>query len=67
MSIYKILVEGRNYSSWSIYETVYFKPLTDLNINPIENKLFSNDFFTVNDKKHKINRAFLQIKIYCIY
>jgi exoribonuclease R len=51
MSIYKILVEGRNYSSWSIYETVYFKPLTDLNLNPIENKLFSNDFFTVNDKK----------------
>jgi exoribonuclease R len=53
MSIYKIHVEDRNYNSWKFYETVHFK-LVELTLDPIENKLFSNDFFTFDKNKVEI-------------
>lgn len=51
MPTYKILVNDRTYNSWDIYETSDFAKI-DLKINPIENKLFSNDvfFFDENNK-----------------
>jgi exoribonuclease R len=51
MSIYKIIVDNRNYSSWTIYETIHYKPITEFELKPIENKLFSNDFFKWNKEK----------------
>jgi exoribonuclease R len=48
MSTYKLYVNDRNYSDWQIFETTNFNKL-DLNINPIECKMFSNDVFTIND------------------
>ena len=51
MSIYKIIVDNRNYTSWTIYETIHYKPFTEFEMNPIENKLFSNDFFKWNEEK----------------
>ena len=53
MTIYKIIVEDRNYTSWKIYETTNFQ-VVELILDPIENKLFSNDFFTFNKNKIEI-------------
>jgi len=51
MDVYKIYVNDRNYSSWNIFETASFQTV-NLQINPAENKLFSNDVFSVDDAKN---------------
>jgi len=52
-STYKLHIHDRNYSSWDIFETVQFQKV-ELSIgNPIDEKMFSNDVFTVD--KNKIN------------
>ena len=51
MDVFKIYVNDRNYSSWNIFETANFQPV-NLEINPSENKLFSNDVFSVDDAKN---------------
>ena len=51
MDVFKIYVNDRNYSSWNIFETANFQPV-NVEINPIENKLFSNDVFSVDDAKN---------------
>ena len=48
---YKIIVDNRNYTSWTIYETIHYKPCTEVELQPLENKLFSNDFFKFNEEK----------------
>jgi len=47
MTSYKIYVNDRNYKSWEVFETMNFNKI-ELTIDPIENKLFSNDVFRVN-------------------
>jgi exoribonuclease R len=51
MDVFKIYVNDRNYSSWNIFETANFQPV-NLEINPVENKLFSNDVFSIDDAKN---------------
>ena len=51
MDVFKIYVNDRNYSSWNIFETASFQPV-NLEINPIENKLFSNDVFSLDESKN---------------
>ena len=51
MDVFKIHVNDRNYSSWNIFETSNFQ-LVNLEINPVENKLFSNDVFSIDDAKN---------------
>ena len=51
MDVFKIYVNDRNYTSWNIFETASFQPV-NLEINPVENKLFSNDVFTVDESKN---------------
>lgn len=53
MSIYKIYINDRNYSSWEIFDANKFEKIEGLEINPIESKLLSNDVFTI-DKNNKI-------------
>jgi len=48
MTIYKIYVNNRNYTSWEIFETTHFQK-TELDIIPNEHKLFSNDVFKIDD------------------
>ena len=48
MSIYKIQVTDRNYSSWDIYNMENLTKI-DLTIDPIKNKLFTNDVFKLED------------------
>jgi exoribonuclease R len=51
MDVFKIYVNDRNYSSWNIFETANFQPV-NLEINPVENKLFSNDVFSIDNAKN---------------
>ena len=51
MDVFKIYVNDRNYSSWNIFETANFQPV-NVEINPIENKLFSNDVFSIDNAKN---------------
>jgi hypothetical protein len=53
MSIFKIYVNDRNYSTWSIIDSSNFEK-KDIIIDPVENKLFLNDIFTFEDNKLKI-------------
>jgi len=48
MEIYKIYVSDRKYTSWEIFETATFQKV-DININPNECKLFSNDVFSFDN------------------
>jgi len=45
MSIYTIRIHDTKYSSWDIYENENGEKTDDLQIDPIINKLFSNDTF----------------------
>ena len=51
MDLFKIHINDRNYSSWNIFETANFQPV-NLEINPSENKLFSNDVFSIDNAKN---------------
>jgi len=58
-SIYKIHVHDRNYSNWTFFTTNDFKEIS-LEINPAENKLFSNDVFIIIDKNVTIIHSTLR-------
>jgi exoribonuclease R len=47
---YKIHIHDRNYTTWDIFETVQFQKV-ELLINPIQEKMFSNDVFNVQNNK----------------
>jgi hypothetical protein len=49
---YKIHVNDRSYNSWEVFDTNKFNKI-EVNIDPIEGKLFANDVFTI-DKHNKI-------------
>jgi exoribonuclease R len=51
MDVLKIYINDRSYSSWNIFETANFQPV-NLEINPSENKLFSNDVFSIDNAKN---------------
>ena len=48
MANYKIYVNDRSYSSWDVFDTINFNKI-QLDIKPIELKLFSNDVFSIDD------------------
>jgi len=54
--MYKIIVNDRNYTSWSFYESPSYTSIEMPDINPLESKLFSNDVFSLDEttKKPKI-------------
>ena len=45
-TIYKIYVNDRNYTKWSLCEISNFQSISMENFNPVEHKLFSNDVFS---------------------
>lgn len=51
MEQYKIYVNDRSYFSWDVFETVHFNKV-ELNINPQECKLFSNDVFNIDENNN---------------
>jgi exoribonuclease R len=48
---FKIHVNDREYLSYNIYKTDHFQPV-NLDFNPIENKLFSDDVFSIDNTKN---------------
>lgn len=50
---FKIHINDRSYNSWEVFDTNNFNK-SIININPIDNKLFTNDIFTL-DTDNKIN------------
>jgi exoribonuclease R len=48
--IYKLQVNDRNYTSWTVYETTHFTPVEITSIEPISTKMFSNDFFKITSE-----------------
>ena len=53
METYKIHINDRSYTNWEVFENINFQKV-DLPINPLEEKLFSNDVFSV-DENNKIS------------
>ena len=53
MTYYKIVIEDRNYLNWKIYDSSNNFEKKDILVNPVENKLFSNDVFSF--EKNKVN------------
>ena len=51
MSHYKIIFEDRNYINWKVYDSNNNFEKKELDIKPVENKLFSNDIFTFEKNK----------------
>ena len=59
MTLFKIIIDNRNYSNWSIVNATTFEPITNtldklLQFNPLQHKLFNNDIFTLNNNKVNI-------------
>ena len=50
MTNYKFYVNDRSYSSWEIFEMNNFNK-TNLDINPVESRLFSNDVFCFDENQ----------------
>ena len=53
METYNIHINDRSYTNWEVFENINFQKV-DLPINPLEEKLFSNDVFSV-DENNKIS------------
>ena len=51
--MYKLYINDRNYTTWEIFDTIHFTKI-EININPIESKLFSNDVFSVDESNQVI-------------
>ena len=47
MALLKILIDNRNYDSWSVVNATTMEPV-DVPVIPSEHKLFTNDIFTYN-------------------
>jgi exoribonuclease R len=50
---YKLQVHDRNYTKWSYHNMVDYK-ITEVNIQPVDNKLFHEDVITLHENIHKV-------------
>ena len=53
METYKVHINDRAYTSWEVFENINFQKV-EITINPLEQKLFSNDVFSL-DEHNKVN------------
>ena len=49
MNTYKIMIDDRNYSTWSFYNTLTLEKADLPSINPIKERLFNNDVFKITN------------------
>jgi exoribonuclease R len=54
MTLYKINIHNRNYSSWNIFCANTLEPITIENFEPVNHHLFNGDVFTFNKGKVEI-------------
>ena len=52
--IYKIVVNDRNYTNWSILSVIDFKEIEMKDLEPIKHKLLSNDVFSIDENEPTI-------------
>jgi len=61
MTIYKVHVQDRGYTRWTYYKTSDFQEV-ELYVNPADQKLFTNDVFTI-DKHNKVEIIHSSIRV----
>jgi transketolase len=54
MTLYKIIINDRNYASWNVFIHETIEPVTVENFNPERFKLFNNDVFTYDGENVNI-------------
>ena len=54
MTLYKVVIDNRNYNTWNIYHANTFEPVDIPDMSPAENKLFTGDVFIYNKGKVEI-------------
>jgi exoribonuclease R len=57
MTLYKIIIDNRNYTSWNVVNANTLEPTTLDGFNPEQHKLFTNDVFTYNKEKVEITHS----------
>ena len=62
MNNYKIIVGDRNYTTWEFFETTHFQKV-QLNMNVIEEKLFTNDVFIMKENKVELLHSTIRSSI----
>ena len=48
-SIYKILIHDRDYTKWDVHDVYQFAIIDNVAIDPVRNKLFTNDVFKIEE------------------
>ncbi len=61
MDIYKIHIDDRNYRSWTIYNADTLEQVKVDNLDPIKEKLFSNDVFTFSENTTNIIHSSIRL------
>ena len=61
MSLLKVNIDDRNYSSWCIFDTATLEPFQIDGFNPEQYKLFTNDVFNFNDGKVEIIHSSIRV------
>jgi len=51
---YKILIENREYTEWSLYDSISLNEVDKISIDPVKDKLFSSDVFDIKDNRINI-------------
>ena len=51
---YKILIENREYTEWSLYDSLSLYEVDKISIDPAIDKLFSCDVFDIKDNRINI-------------
>jgi hypothetical protein len=57
MTLYKIILDNRNYTSWNVVNANTLEPATLDGFTPEQHKLFTNDVFTYNKGKVEITHS----------
>jgi exoribonuclease R len=63
MTAYKIIIKDKNYTQWVIYENTTFEEIKDIEIDPIQSKLFSNDVFKIKNEQIEIIESKIRLSI----
>ena len=61
MTLYKIYIDNRNYSSWSTFNSTTLEPVMLDEFDPTQHKLFTNDIFTYNKGKVEIVHSSMRV------
>ena len=61
MSLYKIHIDDRNFSSWSVFNATTLQPIVLDGFDPTQHKLFTNDIFTYNKGKLEIIHSSIRV------